>query len=197
VDVVIPFLHRHATWMGYFSTTGVYGDHQGAWVNEASMLNPNSKRLLHRIVAEARWIVRGGEVFRLAGIYGKGRSAMDDVMDGSARRIYKEGQVFSRIHVEDIVQVILAAIAKPNRGAIYNVCDDEPAASHEVVAYACELLNKPVPPLVPYEQVEMSAMAREFYSANRRVSNARIKDELGVKLYYPSYREGLGAIVKT
>jgi nucleoside-diphosphate-sugar epimerase len=107
-DVVIAFLHRQATWMGYFSTTGVYGDHKCEWVNEGSFLYPNNKRLLNRIVAEARWIVRGGEVFRLAGIYGKGRSAIDDVMDGSARRIYKEGQVFSRIHVEDIAQVILA-----------------------------------------------------------------------------------------
>ncbi|MDX2113260.1 MAG: SDR family oxidoreductase [Alphaproteobacteria bacterium] len=185
-----------APYYGYLSTTGVYGDYQGGWVDEASELKGDSPRLKARIAAENAWREKGGHIFRLAGIYGAGRSALDEVRAGTARRIHKPGQVFSRIHVEDIAEVVLASMHKANPGAIYNVCDDEPAASHEVVTYACELLGKEPPPLIPYEQAQMSPMAQEFYSANRRVKNDRIKHELGVKLKYPTYREGLKALLE-
>jgi len=201
-DVVLPFLALTAncqpptaSWLGYLSTTGVYGDYQGEWVDEQSELRPNNERLKRRVAAEKAWQEKRGHVFRLAGIYGPRRSAIDDVRDGTARRIDKPGQVFSRIHVEDIAQVVLASMLKPNPGAAYNVCDDEPAPAHEVVKFACELLGKVVPALIPYGQAEMSVMGREFYSANRRVKNARIKNELGVTLKYPSYREGLAKLV--
>ena len=194
-DVVIPFITNHH-WLGYFSTTGVYGDYAGAWVDEGSEPRPNNDRLRNRLEAEEKWRVLGGHVFRLAGIYGKGRSALDDVLAGTARRVDKQGQVFSRTHVDDIAQTVLASILKPNHGAIYNVCDDEPAPAHEVVTFACELLGKPLPPLIPFAEAELSPMGKEFYSANRRVKNERIKQELRVKLLYPTYREGLCAISK-
>ncbi|MEQ1704601.1 MAG: SDR family oxidoreductase [Rickettsiales bacterium] len=193
VDVVLPVI-RHpssAIWLGYFSTTGVYGDYAGAWVDESSEPRPNNDRLRKRLEAEEKWRALGGHIFRLAGIYGKGRSALDDVLAGTARRVDKKGQVFSRTHVDDIAQTVLASMLKPNAGAIYNVCDDEPAPAHEVVAFACELLGKEIPPLIPFADAEFSAMGREFYSANRRVKNERIKQELGVKLFYPTYRDGL------
>ena len=181
-------------WLGYLSTTGVYGDWDGQWVDEESELRAGNARLERRVEAEAQWRARGGHVFRLAGIYGAGRSAIDDVRAGTARRIDKPGQVFSRIHVEDIAQTVFASMQKPDTGAVYNVCDDEPAPAAEVVAYACQLLGVPLPPLVPFEQAKLSAMGREFYSANRRVRNDKIKKALGVSLRYPTYREGLKAI---
>lgn len=193
-DVVLPFLPSASHWLGYFSTTGVYGDYDGEWVDELSEPRPNNDRLKRRLEAEAQWRERGGHVFRLAGIYGKGRSAIDDVQAGKARRIDKAGQVFSRIHVDDIAQTVLASMSCPNPKAIYNVCDDEPAAAHEVVSFACELLGKEPLPLIPFAQAELSPMGREFYNANRRVKNQFIKQELGVRLLYPSYREGLQAI---
>ncbi len=186
---------RGDNWLGYLSTTGVYGDWGGAWVDELSALRGDSPRLQARIAAEAAWRARGGHVFRLAGIYGPGRNVLDEVRSGTAKRIDKPGQVFSRIHVEDIAQAVLASMQKPSPGAVYNVCDDEPAASHEVVSYACGLLGVAPPPLVPFEQAMLSPMAREFYAANRRVRNDRIKNELGVSLKYPSYREGLQAML--
>ncbi len=185
-----------APYYGYLSTTGVYGDYQGEWVDEASPLKGDSPRLKARIAAENAWREKGGHIFRLAGIYGAGRSALDEVRAGTARRTFKPGQFFSRIHVEDIARVVVASMLKHNPGAVYNVCDDEPAASHEVVTYACELLGQEPPPLIPYEQAQMSPMAQEFYSANRRVKNDRIKHELGVKLKYPTYREGLKALLE-
>ena len=184
-----------AAWLGYLSTTGVYGDWDGAWVDERSELRPNNARLHRRVDAETAWQKRGGHVFRLAGIYGAHRSALDDVHDGTARRIEKEGQVFSRIHVEDIARTVLASMLKPEPGEAYNVCDDEPAPASDVVAYACELLGAPVPALTPFAQAQLSPMGREFYSANRRVSNEKIKKNLGIKLLYPTYREGLKALV--
>jgi hypothetical protein len=195
-DIILPFLPstKHqvpSTYLGYLSTTGVYGDWGGDWVDETSELRPNNERLQRRVAAENAWRERGGHVFRLAGIYGPTRSAVEDVMVGEARRIDKPGQVFSRIHVEDIAQIVLASMEKPNAGSVYNGCDDEPAPAHEVVAYACKLLNREPPPLIPFEQAEMSPMGREFYAANRRVRNDKIKQELGVKLHYPTYREGL------
>lgn len=184
-------------WLGYFSTTGVYGDYDGAWVDEESEPRPNSDRLHRRLKAEAEWQKIGGHIFRLAGIYGKGRSAIDDVLAGTARRIEKPGQVFSRTHVEDIAKVVLASMQKPNPRAIYNVCDDEPSPAHEVVAFACELLGKTPPPLIPFSEAELSPMGKEFYSANRRVRNNKIKHELGVELLYPTYRDGLRKLAQT
>ena len=151
--------------------------------------------------AEAAWLDlwRGRNVpvhvFRLAGIYGPGRSAFDALRAGTAKRIDKPGQMFSRIHVDDIAQVLTASIARPRPGAVYNVCDDEPAASGEVIAHAAELLGVPVPPLVPFKAADLSPMARSFYDDNKRVSNALIKRELGVSLRYPNYRAGLAAIL--
>lgn len=186
---------RRGCWLGYLSTTGVYGDWGGAWVDEDSPLKGDSPRLKARIAAENVWREKGGHVFRLAGIYGPGRNVLDEVREGTARRIHKPGQFFSRIHVEDIAQVVVASMLKPNPGSVYNVCDDEPAASHEVISYACELLGKEPPPLIPYEQANLSPMAHEFYAANRRVRNDRIKHELGVTLKYPGYRQGLKALL--
>lgn len=182
-------------WLGYLSTTGVYGDWDGQWVDEESICRAGNARLERRVAAEGAWSLRGGHIFRLAGIYGPGRSAIEDVRAGTARRIDKKGQVFSRIHVEDIAGVVLASMHKPQPAAIYNVCDDEPAPAAEVVAFACQLLGAECPPLVPFEQAPLSPMAREFYSANRRVRNDKIKRELGVRLRYPTYREGLKALL--
>jgi len=191
-----------ARWFGYLSTTGVYGDHAGGWVDETTPARPGQPRSIERLAAERAWQAMGLEIgaavdiFRLPGIYGPGRSAIDQVRSGKARRIDKPGQVFSRIHVADIAGTVLAALSRRTAGAIYNVADDLPAPNSEVIAYACELLALPVPPLVPWEQIAptMSAMARSFYEENRRVRNDRIKRELGVTLRYPTYREGLRAI---
>jgi nucleoside-diphosphate-sugar epimerase len=190
---------RGIVWAGYLSTTGVYGDRQGGWVDETSELEPTGERGLRRRDAERAWLGLGLPVhlFRLAGIYGPGRSALDTVRSGAARRIDKPGQVFSRIHVDDIAQVLLASIARPNPGAAYNVCDDDPAPPAAVIEEACRLLKATPPPLEPFEQARasMSAMARSFYADNKRVRNDRIKKELGVRLIYPSYKEGLKALL--
>ena len=188
-------------WLGYLSTTGVYGDSDGAWVSETSELRPSGERGRRRAVAEAAWLSLWREcgvpvhVFRLAGIYGPGRSPFDALRAGTARRIDKPGQVFSRIHVDDLANVLSASMAKPRSGAIYNVCDDEPASPADVIAQAAELLGVPSPPLVPFAAAELSSMARSFYADNKRVSNALIKRELGVRLRYPDYRAGLAAIL--
>jgi len=190
-------------WIGYLSTVGVYGDQAGGLVDESTQPAPNNERTQARVDAERAWLAFGEEigcavqVFRLAGIYGPGRSAFDKLKAGTARRIVKPGQVFNRIHVEDIATVLEASIAHPNAGAIYNVADDEAAPPDEVVAYAAELAGLPPPPEVPFEEAELSPMARSFYGNNRRVSNARIKSELGVALAYPTYREGLAALLST
>lgn len=188
-------------WIGYLSTVGVYGDHEGAVVDETTMPLPNNKRTKARVVAESGWLAFGEEigrpvqVFRLAGIYGPGRSALDKIAAGTARRIVKPGQVFNRIHVEDIASVLEASMARPRAGAIYNVADDEPAPPEDVVTYAAGLLGVEPPPEVPFEEADLSPMARSFYGTLRRVSNARIKSELGVQLAYPTYREGLRALL--
>ena len=184
-------------WVAYFSTTGVYGDRGGAWVDETSELRPTSKRGSRRVKAEEQWLSlfqSSGlpvHVFRLAGIYGPGRSALDSVRAGMARRINKPGHMFGRIHVEDIVQVLLASMAQPKPGEIYNVTDGNPAPSHEVIAYACELLGRPVPPLVEFEEANLAPITRSFYMDNRRVHNEKIKNNLGVKLRYENYKKGL------
>jgi nucleoside-diphosphate-sugar epimerase len=185
-------------WVGYLSTTAVYGDHGGGWVDETTPLTPASRRGRLRVQAEGEWAAIPGlalHIFRLAGIYGPGRGPFAKVRAGTARRIIKPGQVFSRIHVEDVAQVLAASMARPNPGAVYNLCDDDPAPPEAVIAYAAGLLGVPVPPAVAYEVAEMTPMARSFYGENKRVRNDRIKDELGVELRYPGYREGLGALV--
>ncbi|MEF3046059.1 SDR family oxidoreductase [Pseudotabrizicola sp. L79] len=185
-------------WVGYLSTTGVYGDHQGAWVDEATPLTPSSRRGDQRVLAETQWQATGlpVHIFRLAGIYGPGRGPFAKVKDGTARRIIKPGQVFSRIHVDDIAQVLAASIARPNPGAAYNVCDDDPAPPEDVLAHAAHLLGLPAPPAEDFATAEMTPMARSFYSESKRVRNRRIKEELGVRLHYPSYREGLAALLE-
>jgi nucleoside-diphosphate-sugar epimerase len=192
---------RDLQWLGYLSTTGVYGTRDGGWVDERSKLDPTGERGERRVAAETAWLSlrrRLGipvHIFRLAGIYGPGRSVFDALRDGTAKRIEAGGQVFSRIHVDDVASVLLASIAKRRHGAIYNVCDDEPAAQAEVVAYAAKLLGVEPPPLVPLAEAELSPMARSFYADNKRVSNALIKQELGVTFTYPNYRIGLTAIL--
>lgn len=189
-------------WIGYLSTTGVYGDHKGDWVDESSELRPKSARSLRRAAAEDAWLDvwhRYGlpvHVFRLAGIYGPGRSAIDQVKAGTAKRVDRPGQLFSRIHVDDIAATLRASIARPNPGAVYNVCDDEPVEAAEVVAHACRLLGVAPPPLVSLDAAGLSPMARSFYADSRRVRNERIKRELGVVLSYPDYRCGLAACLK-
>lgn len=186
---------RDLRWLGYLSTTGVYGTRDGSWVDESSELRPTSARAERRAAAEREWLKLGAHIFRLAGIYGPRRSAFDALRAGTAKRIDAAGQVFSRIHVDDIATVLLASIARPRPGAIYNVCDNEPAAQEAVVAYAASLLGIPSPLLVPLAEAELSPMARSFWADNKRVSNALIKRELGVALAHPSYREGLAAIL--
>jgi len=186
-------------WAGYLSTTGVYGDHGGAWIDESTPLVPNLERSARRVAAEEAWLVmheRYGlpiHIFRLAGIYGPGRGVLEQVREGRARRIVKPGQVFSRIHVDDIVQVLRASMDRPNPGAAYNLCDDEPEAPDKVVGYACELLGVKPPEPIPFEEAELSDMAKSFYADSKRVRNDRIKDELGVVLRHPSYRLGMAA----
>ena len=186
-------------WAGYLSTTVVYGDHDGGWVDESTPIAPKANRGKWRAQAEADWQSIDGlplHIFRLAGIYGPGRGPFAKLMTGRARRIIKPGQVFSRIHVEDIAQVLAASIAQPNPGAIYNVCDDVPVPPQDVLSYASELLGLPLPPEVPFEEAGMTPMARSFYSENKRVRNTRIKSELGVELRYPDYRTGLKAVLE-
>jgi nucleoside-diphosphate-sugar epimerase len=187
----------HLQWIGYLSTTGVYGDRQGDWVDESSALTPSGERGRRRLDAETAWLglPLPAHLFRLAGIYGPGRSALDTVRAGKARRVVKPGQVFSRIHRDDIVQILLASIARPNPGAAYNVCDDDAADPAEVITYACKLLKVTPPPEVPYAEAQLSPMARSFYDDNKRVRNDRIKRELGVVLKYPDYRSGLAALL--
>jgi len=189
------------TWMGYLSTTGVYGDRAGDWVDETSPLRPSGERGRRRCEAEAAWLGLWRQhgvpvhLFRLAAIYGPGRSALDQVRSGAARRIDKPGQIFSRIHVEDIATVLEASMARPRPGTVYNVCDDMPAAPQTVIAFACALLGVEPPPLVPFDQADLSPMARSFYDDNKRVDNARMKRELGVRLRYPDYKAGLRALM--
>ncbi len=183
-------------WIGYLSTTGVYGDCNGAWVDETSPLQPSGARGLRRLMAEQAWtaLPKPAHLFRLAGIYGPGSSALDSVRAGRARRVVKPGQVFSRIHVADIASVLMASMAQPRDGAAYNVCDDDPAPPAEVVTYACELLGVTPPPLVDYATADLSPTARSFYDDNKRVRNNRIKEELGFSLAFPNYRVGLTSL---
>ena len=189
-------------WVGYLSTTGVYGDRDGNWVDEESPLRPSGDRGRRRVVAEDDWCALWKclgvpiHIFRLAGIYGPGRSVLDTVRSGKAKKILKPGQVFSRIHVADIVRVLRASMARPRPGAIYNVCDDEPAPSQDVMDYACSLLETEPPPAVSLEKATLSEIARSFYDDNKRVCNRRIKEELSVALEFPDYRKGLDSLLR-
>lgn len=184
-------------WVGYLSTTGVYGDAKGGWVDEQAPLQPAGERGRRRVEAEAAWSAIAGlrvHHFRLAGIYGPGRNAIVSLREGSARRVVKPGQVFSRIHVDDIAGVLEASIAKPNPGAAYNVCDDEPCPPQDVITWAADFIGVAPPPFEDFEKAELSPMARSFYGESKRVSNSRMKQELGYKLLYPNFREGLKAL---
>jgi len=197
----IATLVGRLSWLGYLSTTGVYGDRGGGWVDETAELLPTGERGRRRAAAEQGWLGlwhdRGVPVhiFRLAAIYGPGRSAFDALRAGTAKRIDKPGQVFSRIHVEDLASVLIASMERPRPGAVYNVCDDDPAPPAAVVAHAAELLGIAPPPLVPLGAAGLSPMARSFYDDNKRVANRLIKNELGVTLRYPDFRAGLAAIL--
>ncbi len=207
-----PVLRVHASdfarrtgqfrWAAYLSTTGVYGDRGGGLVTEDTPLTPNTERGAKRVMAETQWLALWRDhalpvhLFRLAGIYGPGRNQLMSLRDSSAKRIIKSGQVFSRIHVEDIATVLEASMAHPHPGRAYNVCDDEASPPQDVVEYGAKLLDLPVPPPIPFENAEMSPMARSFYADSKRVSNARITSELGVRLKFPTYREGLEDLAK-
>ena len=212
-----PALHCHASdlaslstlrWIGYLSTIGVYGDAGGGTVDETSPTKPQSERAMSRVTAENQWRAFGQqtgkrvEIFRLPGIYGPGRSVIDSLRSGTAKRIVKPGQVFNRVHVIDIARALetamaLAATGCPSPYDTYNVVDDEPAPPQDVVAYAADLLGMPPPPEVPFDAATLSPMARSFYSESKRVSNARLKSALGFNLAYPTYREGLQAILQS
>ena len=187
-------------WVGYLSTTAVYGDHGGGWVDEETTPAPSGARGRRRRAAEDAWFELWRRsavpvhVFRLAGIYGPGRSALDQVRAGTAKRILKPGHMFARIHVDDLVAVLLASMMQPDPGAVYNVCDDVPAPSADVTEFACALLGVTPPPEIPFAEAALSPMAASFWADNRRVLNGRIKDRLGITLRYPDYRAGLQAI---
>lgn len=192
---------EHLDWVGYLSTTGVYGDHDGGWVDENTPLTPATRRGTQRVIAETQWQALAEatglplHIFRLAGIYGPGRGPFAKVRRGTARRIIKPGQVFSRIHVEDIAEVLIASIARPHPGAIYNVCDDLAAPPEDVLAHAADLLGVDLPPEEDYATAEMTPMARSFYAESKRVRNDRIKDELGVTLRFATYEAGLADLL--
>lgn len=189
-------------WVGYLSSTAVYGNRDGEMVDELSEVRPTSQRGTRRKTAEEQWRTLGRteglpiHTFRIAGIYGPSRSALDTVRARAARRIVKEGQVFSRVHVDDIVNVLKASMLDPDPGAVYNICDDEAAPSHEVITYACELLDIEPPPLIPFEEANLPPIAQSFYLDNKRTSNEKIKRELGVKLLHPDFKSGLRACLE-
>jgi nucleoside-diphosphate-sugar epimerase len=192
---------EHLNWVAYLSTTGVYGDHAGAWVDETTPLTPNTERGQRRVDAEAQWLALHHHhqlpmhVFRLAGIYGPGRNALISLKDGTAKRVIREGQVFSRIHVDDIAGILKASIAKPHPGCAYNVADDEPCPPQDVITYAASLLDFEPPPEIPFENADLSPMARSFFMDSKRVHNTRVKQELGYAFLYPDFRVGLQSLL--
>jgi nucleoside-diphosphate-sugar epimerase len=185
------------SWIGYLSTTGVYGDRGGRWVRETSELRPASETSRRRVAAEAAWAGTGRPlaVFRLPGIYGPSRSALDRVREGTARRMAVPGQVFSRIHVDDLADGLAAALAQPDRTGVFNLCDDEPAPAADVTLEACRLLGTEPPPQTPLDLQALTPAARRFWAESKRVSNARAKAALGWRPAHPTYREGLAAIL--
>lgn len=190
----------HVRWIGYLSTVGVYGDHGGAWVDETTQPTPADGRSRNRLVVERQWLDFGAvhripvQIFRLAGIYGPGRNQLVQLAEGKARRIIKPGQVFNRIHVEDIAQIVAASLANPRAGAIYNGADNEPAPPQDVVSFAAALCGVEPPPEIAFEHADLTAMGRSFFMETKRVRNRLLRDELGVILRYPTYREGLAAL---
>ncbi len=209
-DALDPVLAHHAADIRaapgleaivYLSTIGVYGDTGGAWVDEASPANPGSERSRARLDAESAWLALGAatgkrtSILRLAGIYGPGRSAIDNLKAGTARRIVKPGQVFNRIHVEDVASASIAALEQPSAGGVYNVTDDEPSPPQDVIAFAADLMGLPPPPEIAFADARLSPMGASFYAEVKRVHNARLKRDLGVILTYPTFREGLAQIL--
>ncbi|WP_210497365.1 SDR family oxidoreductase [Microvirga antarctica] len=197
---IVAATAANASWLGYLSTTGVYGDHKGAWVDETAPAEPRSERSARRVAAEQSWLAWGEAagpavaIFRLSGIYGPGRNAFVSLARGTAQRIVKEGQVSNRIHVDDIATVLAASMRRPRRGAIYNVSDCEPAPPQDIIAYAAERAGIPVPPAIAFADAVLSPMSQSFYAENKRISNRLILSELNVRLRYPTYREGLDAL---
>ncbi len=206
-DPLIPYIKEilpklsHLKWLGYLSSTGVYGNHHGNWVDERSETHPTSPQAKARLKAEQKWLKLGEKsnlpvhIFRLAGIYGPGRNVLEDLRAGKAQCVFKEGVVFSRIHVEDIVQALNASMKKPQPGRIYNIADNEPAPSHEVIAYGAELLGMKPPPLIPFEQASLSSRGCSFYQDSKRVRNDRLVNELVPALLFPTYKEGLRSLL--
>ena len=197
------FTEEPLAWVGYLSTTGVYGDQQGRWIDEDCPVTPLSKESKQRVLAEDQWLEFGrainapAHLFRLPGIYGPaGRSQIDALRAGRARRIVKPGQVFNRIHVDDISEVVIASMLKPGGSSVYNVTDDEPAPANDVVTYAAELLGIEPPPEISLEEANLPPFAADFYAESKRIKNDRIKQELGIKLIHPTYRQGLAAILQ-
>jgi hypothetical protein len=180
-------------WIGYLSSTGVYGDTGGAWVDESA---PLAGRRGPRITADLAWQSLGARIFRLPGIYGPGRSILDRLAAGQAHRIDLPDQVFSRVHVDDIATAILAATTRGPPG-VYNLADDLPAPQNALVEQACAALGLPLPPLLTLEQAQLSPAARAFYAENRRVANGKAKRELGWRLLYPTYLAGIRALIAT
>jgi len=189
-------------WIGYLSTTSVYGNHLGAWVDELTPAKIENERSRARFEAEIYWLALGRrinvptQIFRLAGIYGPKRNPLSQLLENKARAIYKEGQFFSRIHVEDIANVLIASMKVPTANEIFNLCDDLPSPSFETVEYAASLLKIPAPERIPFENANLSEMALEFYGSNKRVKNSKIKDVLSISLKYPTYLEGLSKMHK-
>jgi len=204
LNTLVPALARAGAfpdWTGYLSTTGVYGDRRGGWVSEKSPLAAQSVEGARRVAAERDWLEVGRgmgltvTIFRLPGIYGPGRSAFDRLREGKARRIAAPGQVFSRIHVEDLAAGLEASIARPRAGGVYNLCDDEPAPNPDVIAHAAKLLDMAPPPEIPLADAKLAPSAMRFYAESKRVSNALAKAELDWRPAYPTYREGLAAVL--
>ncbi|MEG9884348.1 MAG: SDR family oxidoreductase [Hyphomicrobiales bacterium] len=192
---------RRIAWVGYLSSTGIYGDHAGKKVDEDTPPVPTTQRGRRRLKAERQWLGLyrncglAVHIFRLAGLYGPGRNALERVRAGSARRIVKPGQMFNRIHIDDVVGILKSSIDRPRPGAIYNLCDDEPGPPQDVIAYAARLLGRDPPPDIAFDTAELSPMAASFYAENKHVANSRIKSELGYRLRYRTYREGLVALL--
>lgn len=186
-------------WIGYYSTVGVYGDHQGAWVDEGGELRPVSRRSKERVAAEQAWSALAHEcgvpiaLLRLAGIYGPGRNGFVNLEKGRARRIIKPGQVFNRIHIADI-GTISQAMALKKASGVFNGADNEPAPPQDVVEYAAQIMGVPVPPNIDFDEADLSPMGRSFYGETKRVANGRLKKDLGVDLHYPNYREAFDAL---
>jgi nucleoside-diphosphate-sugar epimerase len=194
---------KHIRWVGYLSATNVYGDHQGAWVNESSQTLPTTLLGKQRLQAENQWLELWHQdqlpvhIFRLSGIYGPGRNVLHTLQQESPPPlIEKPGHVFSRIHVDDICQVLQTSLSQPAAGKIYNLADDCPASSAEVMRYGCQLLGRKAPTALSFEEATLSSMARDFYQDCKRVCNQRLKQELRINLLYPSYREGLNHCLK-